>query len=232
MSRTRRLQRGATGENGQYVHADIMSTARNLTRLEIESAVALRQTDLLDRMEAAVESVRQRMVRASQCLQAAGIPHAIVGGNAVAAWVATVDPSAARNTQDVDILARKEDFPKIVDALSAVGFVYRQVLGVDVFLDGPDALPSQAVHVVWAGQKVKEHYVETSPDTSCCLSINGLQMLELDSLVRMKLTSFRRKDQVHIQDLIGVGLVTNDWPERLPPVLAERLRQLLADPEG
>ena len=79
---------------------------------------------------------------------------------------------------------------------------------------------------------VKEHYVEPAPDTSCCLSINGLQMLELESLVRMKLTSFRRKDQVHIQDLIGVGLVTNDWPERLPSVLAERLRQLLADPEG
>lgn len=210
----------------------MMSTARNLTRLEIDAAVALRQTDLLDRMEAAVEGVRQRMVRASHCLQAASIPHAIAGGNAVAAWVATVDPSAARNTQDVDILARKEDLPKIVAALCSVGFVHRQVLGVDVFLDGPDAMPSQAVHVVWAGQKVKEHYVEPAPDTSCCLLINGLQMLELPALVRMKLTSFRDKDRTHIRDLIGVGLVTNDWLERLPPALAERLRQLLADPEG
>ncbi len=209
-----------------------MSTARNLTRGEIEAAVALRQNDLLDRMEAAVEQVRQRMVRASQCLQAAGIPHAIVGGNAVAAWVATIDPSAARNTQDVDILARKQDRPGIVAALSAAGFVHRQVLGVDVFLDGPDALPSQAVHVVWAGQKVREHYVEPAPDTSCCLSINGLQVLDLEWLVRMKLTSFRDKDRMHIRDLIGVGLVASDWRERLPPVLAERLCQLLADPDG
>jgi hypothetical protein len=72
-------------KSGHSVRADIMSTARNLTRQEIEAAVALRQNDLLDRMEAAVERVRQRMVRASQCLQAAGIPHAIAGGNAVAA---------------------------------------------------------------------------------------------------------------------------------------------------
>ena len=28
----------------------------------------------------------------------------------------------------------------------------------------------------------------------------------------MKLTSFRRKDQVHIQDMIGVGLIDATWP--------------------
>jgi hypothetical protein len=33
----------------------------------------------------------------------------VAGGNAVAAWVATVDPSAVRNTQDVDILLRRAD---------------------------------------------------------------------------------------------------------------------------
>ena len=141
-----------------------MSTVRKLTSAEIEAAVAQRQNDLLDRMEAAVERVRQRMVRASQCLQAAGIPHAIAGGNAVAAWVATVDPAATRNTQDVDILARKEDFASIVAAMSAAGFVHQQVLGVDVFLDGPDSPPSQAVHFVWAGEKVRQHYVEPAPD--------------------------------------------------------------------
>lgn len=210
----------------------IMTDTRSLTRAEIDAAVALRQHDLLDRMVAAAEQVRQRMLRASQCLQLAGIPHAIVGGNAVAAWVATVDPSAARNTQDVDVLLRKDDLPRIVPALSAAGFIHRQVLGVDVFLDGPEALTSQAVHVVWAGQKVREHYVEAAPDTDCSLSINGVQMLELEALVRMKLTSFRRKDQVHVQDLIGVGLVTVDWVQRLPPVLSERLKQLLADPSG
>ena len=60
--------------------------------------------DLLDRMVRAVEKVRERLHRAASALEAAGIPYAVVGGNAVAAWVATVDEAAVRNTQDVDLL--------------------------------------------------------------------------------------------------------------------------------
>ena len=59
-----------------------------------------------------------------------------------------------------------------------------------------------------------------------------LRILSLDALVRMKLTSFRDKDRVHIRDLIDVGLVDATWLERLPNSLAERLRVLLATPEG
>jgi len=59
--------------------------------------------DLLQRMVDAVELVRQRLMRASQALQARGIAYAVVGGNAVAAWVATIDRAAVRNTQDVDV---------------------------------------------------------------------------------------------------------------------------------
>jgi hypothetical protein len=55
--------------------------------------------------------------------------------------------------------------------------------------------------------------------------------ISLNALVRMKLTSHRLKDQVHIQDMIDVGLIDDAWPQRLPPELAERLRQLLANPE-
>ena len=32
------------------------------------------------------------------------IPSAIVGGNAVAAWVSTMDPGAVRNTVEVDMV--------------------------------------------------------------------------------------------------------------------------------
>jgi hypothetical protein len=48
----------------------------------------------------------------------------------------------------------------------------------------------------------------------------------------MKLTSFRRKDQVHILDMIDVGLVDESWLDRLPPELATRLKELLDNPEG
>jgi len=48
----------------------------------------------------------------------------------------------------------------------------------------------------------------------------------------MKLTAYRRKDQVHLLDLIGAGLVDQSWSTRFPAVLADRLQALLDDPNG
>jgi len=64
---------------------------------------------ILDRMVLAVERVRNRLKRAAKALESSGVPYAVVGGNAVAAWVAKIDTAAVRNTQDVDILLRRED---------------------------------------------------------------------------------------------------------------------------
>ena len=104
--------------------------------------MALSATSIsLDRMVSAVEKVRQRLIRATAALNSAGVKYAVAGGNAVAAWVSSVDESAVRNTQDVDILIRREDFDATKRALEKAGFVYRHVAGLDVFLDGPDAKP-------------------------------------------------------------------------------------------
>ena len=48
--------------------------------------------------------------RATRELDEAGVLYAVVGGNAVAEWVARVDEEAIRNTRDVDILVRRGDF--------------------------------------------------------------------------------------------------------------------------
>ena len=65
----------------------------------------------LDRMVRAVEKVRERLLRATAALETANVPYAVIGGNAVAAWVARVDEAAVRNTADVDILLRRDDLP-------------------------------------------------------------------------------------------------------------------------
>jgi hypothetical protein len=75
-------------------------------------------------MVTAVERVRDRMVRATAALEAGGVPYAVIGGNAVAAWVATIDPGAVRNTKDVDILLRRADLDAAKRALAAAGFIY------------------------------------------------------------------------------------------------------------
>src|SRR5438270_4342122 len=108
-----------------------------------------------DRMIRAVEKVRQRLTRAVAALEAAGVPYALVGGNAVAAWVSRVDEAAVRNTQDVDILLRRADLPAAKAAMARSGFVYRHAASLDMFLDGPDAKARDAVHLVFASEKVR-----------------------------------------------------------------------------
>jgi hypothetical protein len=185
-----------------------------------------------ERMIRAVEKVRERLRRAAGSLEQAGIPYAVVGGNAVAAWVSRVDEAAVRNTQDVDILLRREDLDRARDALSAAGFVYRHTAGIDLFLDGPGAKARDAVHVVFAREKVRPEYTQPAPDVTESERSGDLYVLTLESLVRMKLTSFRRKDQMHLLDFIDVGLVDAGWRERLPVELAARLQELLDHPEG
>ena len=185
----------------------------------------------LERMVRAVEKVRLRLLRAATALEQAKVPYAVVGGNAVAAWVARVDETAVRNTQDVDILLRRGDLETAQNALAAAEFAYRHVKGVDMFLDGREAKARDAVHVVFSGEKVRPEYLLPVPDVTDAEQTPEFRLLNLEPLVRMKLTSFRRKDQVHVLDLAEVGLVDESWMMRVPSELKERLRELLDSPD-
>ena len=185
---------------------------------------------VLDRMVLAVERVRDRLLRASSALEAAGIPYAVAGGNAVAAWVATVDASAVRNTQDVDILLRRSDLDAAAKALEGAGFIRRHVAGMDVFLDGPDAKVRDAVRVVMAGEKVRPEYVSTAPDVNEWEKPTSFRVVKLESLVRMKLTSFRDKDRTHLRDMLDIGLIDKTWIDRAGGELGKRLQQLIDTP--
>jgi hypothetical protein len=188
--------------------------------------------DSWERTLRAVDEVRQRLLRATAALETAGIAYAVVGGNAVAAWVGQVDKAAVRFTQDVDLLLRRDDLEAAKAALAAAGFFHHETLGVEMFLDGPQASARDAVHVLFAAEKVQADYAVPAPDVSEAQAGTAFRVLNLEALVRMKLTSFRRKDQVHVQDLIGVGLVDATWVSRFPPPLAARLQELLDDPNG
>lgn len=188
--------------------------------------------EILDRMERAVAKVRERLLRATAALNQAGIPYAVVGGHAVASWVATVDEGAVRNTRDVDLLVRRDDLPALTAALERAGFTRAEVFDVTMFLDGPDAKPSESIHLLFAGEKVRAEHPLPSPDLSTVDDPAGFRVITLEALVHMKLLSNRRKDQVHVEDLIGVGLIDGSWPARLPPVLAERLQGILDTPDS
>jgi hypothetical protein len=188
--------------------------------------------DTLDRMVRAVERVRQRCLRSARALEAAGIPHAIAGGNAVAHWVATIDDGAVRNTPDVDLLVRRADLEAVKAAMTGAGFVYAPVNGVDLFIDGPDGKPRDGVYLFFAGEKVKPNDPVPAAEISETGAGAEYRVVSLEALVRMKLVAFRLKDRVHIRDMVDVGLIDATWPDRFPPPLCDRLRDILADPDG
>jgi hypothetical protein len=185
----------------------------------------------------AVEKVRERLLRAAQALEQAGVPYAVAGGHAVAAWVSRVDEAAVRNTRDVDILLRRADLAAAKTALAQAGFVYRRVAGLgmptgmDVFLDGPDASVRDAVHIVPAGEKVRPDSLLPAPDVTEAEDADQFRLVSLPALLRMKLTSFRDKDRTHLRDLIELGLVGSAWLDQVPEELRSRLRDLLDHPE-
>lgn len=186
----------------------------------------------LDRMVRAVEKVRERLLRANSALQKAEIPFAVAGGNAVAAWVSRIDEAAVRNTQDVDILIRREDFERVKVALESAGFVYGSSMNAELFLDGPDAKIRDAIHILFADEKVRDHYLAPTPDVAESDHAGQFPIVDLESLIRMKLTSYRDKDRTHLRDMIGIGLVDATWPSRFSRELGERLQRLLDDPDG
>ena len=185
-----------------------------------------------ERMIRAVEKVRERLLRASSALEKAGVPYAVAGGNSVAAWVSRVDEAAVRNTQDVDILIPRSHLAQAAAALSAAGFVHRHAAGVDMFLDGPQAKVRDAVHIVFAGEKVRLDYLLPAPEIHESEATPTFRVVGLEALVRMKLTSFRDKDRMHLRDLIGVGPIDATWTQGFLPELAARLQELLDNPEG
>lgn len=186
-----------------------------------------------ERMIQAVENVRNRLMRATRLLAEANVPYAVIGDHAAAAWVSKVDTAALRNTQDVDILIQRSDLEQTIAAMEAGGFVHRHSRGIDMFLDGPGTKFRDAVHILFAGEKVREEYLLPTPQlTESDRSIGPFCVLNLEPLIRMKLTSFRDKDRMHLRDFIDIGLVDSTWPAHFPPELGSRLQSLLDDPDG
>ena len=185
------------------------------------------------RMSDAVAKVRARLLHAAACLRDAGVPYAVVGGNAVAAWVSRVDETAVRNTRDVDILLRREDLPRAIGAMERAGYVHRKVAALgggimEVFLEGAEAKIRDAIHLLFADELVRPDSLAVNASVTEVEDAGEFMLISLPALVRMKLAAWRDKDRMHLRDLLEVGLLDGSFIETLPPSLAARLEWLLA----
>ncbi len=117
-------------------------------------------------------------------------------------------------------------------ALLAAGFDYKHTAGLDLFLDGPSARPRDPVHIIFAGEKVRPEELLPNPDVTESVPSDQFRVLDLEALVRIKLTSYRDKDRTHLRDLLDVGLIDGSWCWRYPAELAARLQSLINTPDG
>jgi hypothetical protein len=102
--------------------------------------------------------------------------------------------------------------------------------GIDAFLDDAQAKVRNAVHLIFAGERVRPEEPVSNPDVTESEQAGEYRVLSLVAVVQIKLTAFRDKDRTHLRDLIDVGLLDATWLARLPDPLAQRLKQLLDTP--
>jgi hypothetical protein len=173
-----------------------------------------------------VEQLYEVLRRLHSALASANIPYRVVGGLGVFFQVSAKDPLAARLTRDVDVAIDRKDLKRIAEAVQRSGFRYRHAAG-DLLVDATQPKAHSAVHFVFVREKVRPDYVEPVPDFSQpTVTEEGILLAPVADLVRMKLTSLRLKDKVHLLDLDSVGLITAEIEAELPDVLRQRLAQV------
>jgi len=97
-----------------------------------------------------------------------------------------------------------------------------------MLVDAEQPKARSAVHLVFLHEKVRPDYSETVPGSPPETTSEGVLVAPVADLVRMKLTRYRLKDRVHIQDLDAVGLITPEIEAGLPEFLRARLAEVRA----
>jgi hypothetical protein len=180
-----------------------------------------------------VEQLFEVLRRFHSALSSANIPYRVVGGLGVFLQVSAKDPLAARLTRDVDVAIDRRDLKRIAGAVKDFGFRYRHAAGVDLLVDTTAPKARSAIHFVFVREKVRPDYVEPVPALSePTPTEEGILLAPVADLVRMKLTSLRLKDKVHLLDMDSVRLITPQIEAGLPKVLRDRLHQVRAEAQS
>jgi hypothetical protein len=176
-----------------------------------------------------MEQLFERIKRLHSALDSAGIEYRVVGGLAVFFQVSMRRPGRGRSTEDVNIAINRQELKRIAEAAEKFGFRYRHVAGIDMLVDADTPRASTAVHMVFVNERVRAEYLEPVPGFSEPVRTQeGILLAPVADLVKMKLTSFRMKDQLHLKDLDSARLITPDIETSLPEALRARLAEVRA----
>ena len=156
----------------------------------------------------------------TDALAAENIPHELIGGLAVLIHVEGADPTQTALTRDVDLMVRRSDLERIKEAAAKNGFRFRHAAGVDMLLYGSTESAKNRVRLIFSGEEIPIH-----PEKKV---IHGREVwvVPVADLVRMKLSSYRDKDRVHIRSMEAAGLITREVERGLPDELHSRLQHV------
>jgi hypothetical protein len=160
-------------------------------------------------------------------LMAADVPHELIGGLAVLIHVEEADPTHSVLTRDVDLMIQRSDLERVKEIAAQHGFRFRHTAGVDMLLYGASDSARNAVHLIFSGEKVRPNQATPNPPIRPeRKAIHGRDVfvVSLVDLVRMKLSSYRDKDRVHIRSMDAAGLITPEVEKELPNELQPRLQ--------
>ena len=105
----------------------------------------------------------------------------------------------------------------MIEAARKAGWVFRHTAGVDTLIDEAQPKARSAVHLRCA---------DSVPSSAPEKTSEGILIAPVADLLRMKLTSYRLKDRVDIQDPDSVGLITPEIESELPKALLDRLVEI------
>ena len=165
----------------------------------------------------------------SQPLEQAGVPHELVGGLAVFLHVENADSTHSSLTRDIDVMIRRDDLPRVIAIAEQHHFRFRHSAGVDMLLYGDTHSARNAVHLLFTGEKVKETQLEPHPGIRPVRAgMHGQDFLVIPvvDLLRMKLSSYRDKDRVHVRGMDSAGLISREVEAELSEDLRSRLRHI------
>ena len=157
------------------------------------------------------------------------IPHELIGGLAVRIYVEEANSEHTSLTRDVDVIVNRSDLERIKETASKEGLRFSDAAGVDMLIYGPTESAGNAVHLVFSGEKVRPTQATPNPPIRPDLKhVHGKDVLVIPllHLIRMKLSSNRLKDQVHIKSMDAAGLITSGAEATLTPELAARLKHV------
>jgi hypothetical protein len=162
-------------------------------------------------------------------LASEGVPYEMIGGGAVMVHVNRVDPSAVRNTKDIDIMIHRADLERVIETAQRHGFTFRHAAKLDMLLPPGETKARNAIHLIFSGEKTSPtQSVVNPPLRPEYLSLHGVAVavIPVADLVQMKISNNRDIDRVHVRDLDSVGLITEQIERGLPVLLRERLQEI------